>query len=249
MLFGEPTNNQIFTGHKGLMDYEITFIGKKSHASTPGKGISANMNAVKFLYELEDYYIKKIKVDCDNNYEVPYTTFNVGIIDGGSAKNSVAASCKVTLDFRVIKNSHIKKIDKKINSLINKYSATKKVIDIIEPFVDIIDFRGGECVQLSAYQDCYDRFNKLYDWIAFFDIDEFLTIADGNDDIHKFLNKKEFLPYQLLHINWKVYGDNDLLDNDGRNVIERFVEPLPYNTRMYSRPGWAAQATARLRCP
>ena len=142
MLFGEPTNNQIFTGHKGLMDYEITFIGKKSHASTPGKGISANMNAVKFLYELEDYYIKKIKVDCDNNYEVPYTTFNVGIIDGGSAKNSVAASCKVTLDFRVIKNSHIKKIDKKINSLINKYSATKKVIDIIEPFVDIIDFLG-----------------------------------------------------------------------------------------------------------
>ena len=30
-----------------------------------------------------------------------------------------------------------------------------------------------------------------------------------------------------MHINWKVYGDNDLLDNDGRNVVERFVEPLP----------------------
>ena len=101
-------------------------------------------------------------------------------------------------------------------------------------FVEIVDFRGRECVQLSAYQDCYNKHNKEYDWIAFFDIDEFLTISDGNDDIHKFLNKKEFLPYQLLHINWKIYGDNDLLDNDERNVIERFVEPLPYNTRMYS---------------
>lgn len=94
-------------------------------------------------------------------------------------------------------------------------------------FVDIVDFRGRERVQLSAYQDCYNKHNKEYDWIAFFDIDEFLTFSDGNDDIHKFLNKKEFLPYQLMHINWRVYGDNDLLDNDGRNVVERFVDPLP----------------------
>ena len=142
MIFGEPTNNEIFTGHKGLMDYEIHFNGKKSHASTPSKGISANMNAVKFLYELEEFYTKKIKVDLNHNYEVPYTTFNVGIIEGGSAKNSVSASCKVTLDFRVISNSHIKKIDKKINTLVHNYSATKKVIDIIEPFVDTIDFLG-----------------------------------------------------------------------------------------------------------
>ena len=133
------------------------------------------------------------------------------------------------------KNLHFDKIfiydnnntdGEKFEDVINDY--------IQSGFVDIIDFRGMERAQLSAYQDCYNKHNKEYDWIAFFDIDEFLTIADGNDDIHKFLNKKEFLPYQLLHINWKIYGDNDLLDNDGRNVIERFVEPLPYNTRMYS---------------
>jgi acetylornithine deacetylase len=140
MIFGEPTNNQLFTGHKGLMDYEIHFIGKKAHASTPSKGLSANMNAVKFLQELDCFYTKKIMVDSNDNYEVPHTTFNVGIIRGGSAKNSVSASCKVTLDFRVIHESHIKMIDKKINTLVKKYSATKKVIDIIEPFVDTIDF-------------------------------------------------------------------------------------------------------------
>lgn len=100
-------------------------------------------------------------------------------------------------------------------------------------FVKIIDFRGRKVAQLSAYQNCYDRFNKQYDWIAFFDVDEFLTFSDGSDDIHDFLNQEKFLPYQLMHINWKVYGDNDLLDNDGRNVVERFFEPLPNNTRMY----------------
>ena len=99
-------------------------------------------------------------------------------------------------------------------------------------FVEIIDFRGREVAQLPSYQDCYDRFNNQYDWIAFFDCDEFLTFTDGNDDIHEFLSKKEFLPYQLIHINWKVYGDNEMLDNYGGNVIDRFVEPLPYDTKM-----------------
>jgi hypothetical protein len=94
-------------------------------------------------------------------------------------------------------------------------------------FVEIIDFRGRKVAQLAAYQDCYDRFNKQYDWIAFFDIDEFLTFSDDSVDIHDFLIQKKFLPYQLMHINWKIYGDSDLLDNDGRNVVERFVDPLP----------------------
>ena len=142
MIFGEPTNNEIFTGHKGLMDYEINFVGKKAHASTPNKGISANMNAVKFLYELEKFYEKEIRKEYENSYEIPYTTMNVGIIEGGSAKNSISASCKTTLDFRVINSNHIDKLDYKICSLCKKYSAKKKIIDINEPFVDVIDFLG-----------------------------------------------------------------------------------------------------------
>ena len=140
MIFGEPTNNEIFTGHKGLMDYEINFKGIKAHASMPDKGVSANMNSVKFLYELDKFYEEEIKQDEEENYDIPYTTMNVGIIEGGSAKNSVAAHCKVTLDFRIINISHIEKIESKIDELVGKYNAEKNIIDIIEPFVDKIDF-------------------------------------------------------------------------------------------------------------
>lgn len=108
----------------------------------------------------------------------------------------------------------------------------EEVIDdyIQSGYVEIIDFRGRKVAQLSAYQDCYERFNKLYDWIAFFDVDEFLTFNDKTIDIHGFLAQKKFRPFQVMHINWKIYGDNELLDNDGRNVVERFVEPvLPLN--------------------
>lgn len=140
MIFGEPTNNEIYTGHKGLMEYEINFKGLKTHSSTPNKGISANMNAVKFLYELENFYTEKIKIYENSCYDIPYTTMNVGIINGGSATNSVSAHCKVTLDFRIIENEHIDIINNKIDELIKKYNADKTVIDIIESFVDKIDF-------------------------------------------------------------------------------------------------------------
>lgn len=96
--------------------------------------------------------------------------------------------------------------------------------------VEIIDFRGKRNAMLESYQDCYDRCNKEYDWIAVFDCDEFLTFADGTDDIHTFLNQELYKPFQVIHFNWMVFGDNEMLDTDGRNVIERFKNPiLPYD--------------------
>ena len=97
-------------------------------------------------------------------------------------------------------------------------------------FVEVVDFRGKDVAQLKAYQDCYDKHNKEYNWIAFFDCDEFLTFADGTKDIHAFLRKIKFLPYQVIHINWQVYGDDEQLDSDGKSVIERLKNPvLPYD--------------------
>ena len=97
-------------------------------------------------------------------------------------------------------------------------------------FAEIINFRGKKSAIKDAYQDCYDRYNKEYDWIAFFDCDEFLTFADNTKDIHSFLSQEIYSPYQIIQINWMVYGDNEMLDTDGKNVIERFKNPIkPYD--------------------
>jgi hypothetical protein len=97
-------------------------------------------------------------------------------------------------------------------------------------FVELVDFRGKAAPQMEAYQDAYDRYNKDYDWLAFFDCDEFLTFVDNTNDIHVFLSRDIYKPFQVIHFNWMDYGDNDMLDNDGRNVIDRFEKPiLPYS--------------------
>lgn len=140
MIFGEPTNNKLLTGGKGLMEYEINFKGKKAHSSNPEKGISANLNAVNFIYELNKFYNNRIKKDIENAYEIPFTTMNIGMIKGGSAKNSIPANCEISIDFRIVKNDHIKLIKNKIEELAKKYIADVNIIEIIEPFLDKIDF-------------------------------------------------------------------------------------------------------------
>ena len=136
MIFGEPTDNEVLIGSKGLLEYKIKFIGKKVHSSTPEKGISANLNAVRFLYELDEFYNKNIKVDEDENFEIPYTTMNVGIINGGSAVNSIPASCDITLDFRITKNEHIEIIKDKINELGKKYNCEISIFEEIKSFIN-----------------------------------------------------------------------------------------------------------------
>ena len=140
IIFGEPTDNKLLTGGKGLIEYEIFFKGKKAHSSNPEKGISANLNAVNFIYELNEFYNNELKKDVETAYEVPYTTMNVGIIKGGSAKNSIPANCEISIDFRIAKNCHINLIKNKIEELAEKYIANVNIIEVIEPFLDKIDF-------------------------------------------------------------------------------------------------------------
>ncbi len=139
MIFGEPTNNKILNGSKGLLEYEIYFKGIKAHSSNPEKGKSAILNAVKFLYELEEFYEKEIKLFKNKNYEIPYTTMNIGLIRGGSAKNSIPANCYVTIDFRIANNDHINEIKEKVEKLSKQYECTAKIIENIESFINETD--------------------------------------------------------------------------------------------------------------
>ncbi|MBE5812475.1 MAG: M20 family metallopeptidase [Clostridiales bacterium] len=140
MLFGEPTDNEILSGSKGLFEIHISFKGIKAHSSNPEKGKSANMNAVKFLYELDSFYTENIKSDRNEAYEIPYTTMNVGIIKGGTAVNSVSASCDVKIDFRVIDSKHISLLKDKIYELKQKYDCEIVIVEAIEPFCNTTEF-------------------------------------------------------------------------------------------------------------
>ena len=135
MIFGEPTNNEVLVGSKGLLEYKVSFNGIKAHSSNPEKGKSANMKAIKFVAELDDFYNENIKGFENKNYEIPYTTMNVGLINGGSAVNSVSAKCDIAMDFRIAKKEHIYMLRNKVNVLAQKYDAKTEIVESIEPFI------------------------------------------------------------------------------------------------------------------
>lgn len=94
-------------------------------------------------------------------------------------------------------------------------------------FVEVEDFRGQKYAQYPAYEHCYEKYGKDYDWIAFFDIDEYFTICTPAWKVSDFLGQKIFENYDSIKFNWLCYGDNDLVEPDySIPVYKRFLKPV-----------------------
>lgn len=93
-------------------------------------------------------------------------------------------------------------------------------------FVEVTDFRNIEAAQLLAYNDCYKKHGNDYDWIAFFDVDEFLTLVQDKN-IKDYLDR--FKDVDVVKVNWMIFTDNNLVTDDGRGCLERFTEPMEYD--------------------
>ncbi len=134
MIIGEPTNNEVMNGSKGLLEFQIDFQGKSAHSSNPENGINAIEQCMEFLEELKKFH-NNLKIETDNKFDIPYTTMNIGKIEGGKSINIVPNSCTTYIDFRVINEEHRIKIYEIINNLQGKYKFEYKIINDITPFI------------------------------------------------------------------------------------------------------------------
>ena len=98
--------------------------------------------------------------------------------------------------------------------------------------VQIINYRGKIAPQLKIYEKCYNLNKIKYDWLIFFDIDEFIHLNNFNS-IKEFLNQKKFKDCKLIYFNCVRHTDNDLLYYDNRSLAERFPIIL-WNSTMYT---------------
>ena len=96
--------------------------------------------------------------------------------------------------------------------------------DINSNFVTIVNIRGMVKGQCYAYIDCYGNHHKEYDWLSFFDMDEFLDIK-GNT-IQEFVTNPRYDKCVVIKVNQLFYSDNELLYYDNRTLQERFATPL-----------------------
>lgn len=77
--------------------------------------------------------------------------------------------------------------------------------------------------QVIAYNDFLKDYQGQYEWVAFFDVDEFLDLI-VHDNVNDFLAEYQGLPAIL--INWAVFGNNHhiKLDINNTSVLKRFTK-------------------------
>jgi acetylornithine deacetylase len=76
-------------------------VDAKPHSAYPQIGASAIFRAARLIERIERI-AEQLQSDQHKDFDPPYTTINVGIIKGGSAKNVVPGECRFTLEWRTI---------------------------------------------------------------------------------------------------------------------------------------------------
>ena len=75
--------------------------GREAHSAFPAKGRSAIYDSARVIAGLERI-AKKLAARKNHSFDPPFTTLNVGLIQGGSAKNIVPGECRITVEWRPI---------------------------------------------------------------------------------------------------------------------------------------------------
>jgi acetylornithine deacetylase len=100
-IVGEPTSLQPMRAGKGYCLAEVTVKGREAHSAYPSLGTSAVFGAARLIARIEKI-AKQLRHETHADFDPPYTTLNVGLVHGGTAKNVVAAQCRFTLEWRPI---------------------------------------------------------------------------------------------------------------------------------------------------
>lgn len=99
-LIGEPTELQPVLGHKGKLAVRCEVQGAACHSAYAPQGVNAIQYAAKLIHRLtaigEEFAAPERQ---DTRFDPPFTTVQIGLIQGGRALNIVPAEC--TFDFEV----------------------------------------------------------------------------------------------------------------------------------------------------
>jgi len=94
VIFGEPTELKLASGHKGIAGLNIKAEGKAGHSGYPELGKNAIAMIVPALYEL-------MKAELPWSEKYGNTTLNFGTFEGGVAANVIAEEAHAQVSIRI----------------------------------------------------------------------------------------------------------------------------------------------------
>lgn len=101
VIVGEPTSMEIVGGTKGGRSYITRIFGVGGHSSLPDLGANAIAAAAQIINHLEVMQQKlRLAANPENGFNPPYSTLDLGLINGGTASNIIPAYCEFHWGFR-----------------------------------------------------------------------------------------------------------------------------------------------------
>ena len=102
VIIGEPTSMQLVNAQKGIFSFETRVTGKDAHSSQPHRAANAAIAAAELAAFIGRLAEEKSAGPIDERFEPPYTTFNVGILEGGTAMNIIPRQARLRWEFRMV---------------------------------------------------------------------------------------------------------------------------------------------------
>ncbi|CAM2153830.1 acetylornithine deacetylase [Paraburkholderia tropica] len=104
-IVGEPTGMRTVIAHKGIHTYRCCVHGHAAHSSLTPKGLNAIEYAARLICHIRDIADQfREQGPFDDLFDVPFTTAQTSLIEGGNAINTVPAECRFSFEFRNLPN-------------------------------------------------------------------------------------------------------------------------------------------------
>lgn len=105
VIVGEPSDMTVVTGHKGGYGFPTHVIGHEMHSSLAHRGVSAiheGARLIQWANEMNEAAAAATPSELAAMFDPPYTSWHVGMIEGGTAHNIMAGDCRFIMSFRAV---------------------------------------------------------------------------------------------------------------------------------------------------
>lgn len=122
LVVGEPTSLRVARAGKGYCLARVTILGREAHSALPAHGLSAIYAAAHLVSALERLS-HQLAGEIHSLFDPPFTTLNVGTIEGGSAKNIIPGRAELLVEWRPIPGASPERIPLAIQEMLQQVQA------------------------------------------------------------------------------------------------------------------------------
>jgi acetylornithine deacetylase len=106
-IVSEPTSLRAGIAGKGYGLARVTVTGREAHSAFPQQGVSAISVAARLILRIEEAFVGSASSRLGDSspdllFDPPRTTLNIGVIEGGTAKNIVPGRCSFLVEWRAV---------------------------------------------------------------------------------------------------------------------------------------------------